>query len=514
MYINKFILGLSASLLTMGALQAQQITPFDISRYSESDMNGTARFKGMSGAFGAVGGDLSALKINPAGSAIFNYNQASFSLSLTNKNNKTNYLNNRESKNYTGLDVGQLGAVFVFNSNDANATMRKFAIAVNYEGTKNLNNDYRMIGTGQTNSLGEYFYQLANGYGVPHHAMGGTNGLNQDYINAGYIANYPGQQTYLAHETFLLNKGKNDGEYEANFGTNQDTYTQGKYVSTDGYNSKFSGNFSAQLGDRVFVGANLNLHLFDYKQSSSAVEFNHASVASGMVSSITYNNHLYTYGTGFSFNLGVIGQITDELRAGIAYESPTWYNLRDEITEGISTIVVDAKQNPAEAYPNVTNIFDRYRLKTPAKYTGSLAYIFNKRGLISVDYGIKDYSNNQFSPKNDGGYKILNNFYRNEMKTASEVRVGAEYRIKQVSLRGGYRFEESPYKNTQYMSDLNSFSAGIGYEFGNSRLDLAYSHSARTYATSVLDMTINNLYENATWKMRENWVTLSYVINF
>ncbi|WP_353103629.1 outer membrane protein transport protein [Myroides odoratus] len=513
MYINKFIFGLSASLLTIGAIQAQEINPLDISRYSESDMNGTARFKGMSGAFGAVGGDLSALKINPAGSAIFNYNQASFSLSLANKSNKTNYLNNSESKNYTGLDVGQLGAVFVFNSNDAQATMRKFAVGVNYESTKNLNNDYRIMGTGQTNSLGEYFYQLANGYQVPHRVLVPGNNQNQDYINAGYIANYPGQQTYLAHETFILNKGSKDGEYEANFGTNQDTYTQGKYVSTDGYNSKFSGNFSAQLGDRIFVGANLNLHLFDYKQTSDAVEINRSNLPAGMVKSITYTNQLYTYGTGFSFNLGVIGQITDELRAGVAYESPTWYSLRDEITQGVATTVVgDAKAYAV--YPAVTNIFERYNLKTPAKYTGSLAYVFNKRGLISVDYSIKDYSNNQFRPKNDGGYSIMNDFYSTEMKTASEFRIGGEYRIKQVSIRGGYRFEESPYKNIKYMGDLNSFSAGIGYEFGDSRLDLAYSHTARSYTTNVLDMTVNNLYDNATWKMKENWVTLSYVINF
>ena len=30
---------------------------------NENDLNGTARFRAMSGAFGAVGGDLSALKI-------------------------------------------------------------------------------------------------------------------------------------------------------------------------------------------------------------------------------------------------------------------------------------------------------------------------------------------------------------------------------------------------------------------------------------------------------------------
>jgi hypothetical protein len=38
-------------------------------RYSQDNLNGTARFRAM-GAFGALGGDLSSLNVNPAGSAI------------------------------------------------------------------------------------------------------------------------------------------------------------------------------------------------------------------------------------------------------------------------------------------------------------------------------------------------------------------------------------------------------------------------------------------------------------
>jgi len=45
-------------------------------RYSTGETEGTARFKSMSGAFGALGGDMSAVSINPAGSAIFNTGEA------------------------------------------------------------------------------------------------------------------------------------------------------------------------------------------------------------------------------------------------------------------------------------------------------------------------------------------------------------------------------------------------------------------------------------------------------
>ena len=39
--------------------------------FSGNDNNGSARFVGMSGAFGALGGDISAMNINPAGIAVY-----------------------------------------------------------------------------------------------------------------------------------------------------------------------------------------------------------------------------------------------------------------------------------------------------------------------------------------------------------------------------------------------------------------------------------------------------------
>ena len=43
----------------------------DVLRYNSYNYEGTSRFNSMGGAFGALGGDLSAISINPAGSSIF-----------------------------------------------------------------------------------------------------------------------------------------------------------------------------------------------------------------------------------------------------------------------------------------------------------------------------------------------------------------------------------------------------------------------------------------------------------
>ena len=43
----------------------------DALRYSNENIQGTARFNSLGGAFGALGGDISSIDINPAGSSVF-----------------------------------------------------------------------------------------------------------------------------------------------------------------------------------------------------------------------------------------------------------------------------------------------------------------------------------------------------------------------------------------------------------------------------------------------------------
>ena len=48
--------------------------------FAKEKIDGTARFNAMSGAFGALGGDLSAIEVNPAGAAVFLKSEFAFSL--------------------------------------------------------------------------------------------------------------------------------------------------------------------------------------------------------------------------------------------------------------------------------------------------------------------------------------------------------------------------------------------------------------------------------------------------
>ena len=446
---------------------------YDAMRFAQTDLNGTARFKAMGGAFGAVGGDFSSLNVNPAGSLIFANNQVGVTLSNFNTCNESNYFGKTTSNNKNSLDINQAGAVFTFINQDRKSDWRKFAFSINYENAKNLDNNIFSAGTNPNNSVDKYFLSYANGVQLGN--------INDSYYYFDELY-YNEQQAYLGYNSYIIDPTLNTGNnttYYTNVATGGNYYQENR-IQTTGYNGKATFNFAGQYTDKWLFGLNLNSHFLDYRQSSNFFETKNNS----NVKDINFNNELYTYGSGFSFQIGTIYKPMKELRIGISYESPTWYRLTDELNQRISTSVKGLSSNPNEYSgvvidPNTTMVFVPYNLQTPSKLTTSFAYIFGKRGLISFDVATKNYANITYRPKQD--FSATNAIMSNELATSSEVRIGGEYKIKKVSLRGGYRWEQSPFKNKTTIGDLTGYSAGFGYNFGYTKLDVAYAYAKRDY---------------------------------
>ncbi len=140
-----------------------------------------------------------------------------------------------------------------------------------------------------------------------------------------------------------------------------------------------------------------------------------------------------------------------------------------------------------------------------------MAFIFGKKGLLSADVSTKDYSTTRFKPKNDLGFSDLNNYMNNALGNALEFRLGGEYKIKQVSIRGGYRFDQSPYKVDQTFGDLTGYSGGVGYSFGENKIDLAYNYEHRKMNQAFLS---SGMTDPARISRYNNNITLSYSVNF
>ncbi|MEG1230342.1 MAG: transporter, partial [Flavobacterium sp.] len=250
--------------LTASILHSQEVS--DALRFSQDNLTGTARFRAMSGAFGALGGDLSSISVNPAGSAIFINNQMGVTFSNQNIKNNSNYFGTQTSDKDNSFILNQVGAIFVFNDRNPNNNWKKIAIGATYENTNNFNNNVFSAGTNPTNSIDNYFLTYANG--IPLGDITGIPYKNQFYDE---------QQAYFGYYGFVINPvnplDKNNTQYTSNVPAGGNYYHENE-IYARGYNSKLSFNISTSYKDRIYFGANLNAHITDYRRSSSFYEDN------------------------------------------------------------------------------------------------------------------------------------------------------------------------------------------------------------------------------------------------
>jgi hypothetical protein len=475
--------------LSMSSVMAQDIS--DAVRYSLDEVQGSARFRAMSGAFGALGGDLSAISINPAGSAIFSRSSGSFSISNLHTQNDVNYFNGFSSSSDNRFDVNQMGVVFLFNNTTEGNPWKKLALSINYDKLSNFDNNWYAVGN-NTNSIDSYFLDHAQGLRLDEISALPGESLEDAYAAIGSYFGYGNQQGFLGYESYILEPFADTDDntsYSSNIAPG--TFNQDYTLVSRGYNGKLSFNIASQFKDNLYLGLNLNSHFIYYNQFTYLYENN--SNAGSLVNEVDFENNLHVNGTGFSFQLGGIIKLTEEFRAGLTYNSPTWYRISEYTSQYLSTLRTENGMNITQNInPNTLNVFPDYKLQSPSKITGSLAYVFGEHGLISFDYSRKDFGNTKFKPTSDSYFSTQNNIINSTLKNASTYKIGGEYRYNQFSFRGGYRFEESPYKDDSFYGDLTGYSFGLGYNFGAMKLDLSFDQSDREmsnrlYAVGLTD---------------------------
>jgi len=128
--MKKIILAL-LGIISLTASYGQNIS--DALRYSTENTQGTARFKAMSGAFGALGGDMSAVSVNPAGSALFNLSHGSLSLSNRSISNVVGYSGSSTKENKDNFQTSK------------NPKKLLYIGSVNYLYLENLKNIYKLL---------------------------------------------------------------------------------------------------------------------------------------------------------------------------------------------------------------------------------------------------------------------------------------------------------------------------------------------------------------------------------
>ncbi len=119
------------------AVGAGAQTIYDATNIAQKELNGTARFVGMGGAMGALGGDISTIGTNPAGIGIYRSNDAMFTFGYSMTGTESNYVGNKFETNKNRWSFDNAG--FVIASKIGNHTpLRYVNFGFNYHKSKSF----------------------------------------------------------------------------------------------------------------------------------------------------------------------------------------------------------------------------------------------------------------------------------------------------------------------------------------------------------------------------------------
>ena len=457
----------------------------DILRYSTSDLNGTARYTAMGGAFGALGGDFGALNNNPAAGSVFEHTQFSITTSsIRNQTNATYFESSYESKNRDS-EFDQVGFALVLK-NTIESPWSKISFAFNYQKTANFNDAFEADGYNST-GVDQYFLNNAQGFELSNFQIRSDENESDLYLYLGENVGFDAQQGFLGYQSFIIDAVVDESTnraYISNVSSGSEGYLHEYVTQRSGGIKKYTFNFSGEYLNKYNVGININSHKLEYREVNDFYEGNYAD--SSTLNAFRFNNELLSFGEGVSFQVGAIAKLNKQIRFGLSYESPTWFSITEETTEFVASN--DGSNITIE--PDVINIYPEYRFKTPSKYSGSFAYIFGQKGLISVDYTQVNYDKAQFNEPNDGSLNNQNDAIKNNVNAAGILRVGGEYRFGNYSIRAGYIKQGASLKNFDNSSSSKSIGGGIN--FGGSSLDLSIVNSKfngqkQLFATGLTD---------------------------
>ncbi|MEJ5104671.1 OmpP1/FadL family transporter [Chryseobacterium sp. MYb328] len=262
----------------------------------------------------------------------------------------------------------------------------------------------------------------------------------------------------------------------------------GHQYSRFGNLSKMSFGVGANYNHSFYIGAGLNFFNATVDQGDIAA-FN--SLDNNSVRYFDKQDSPYwERSSGFSASVGVIGKLSPNFRLGASLETPTFWNIDREFS---------FYDNPT--YGNGIGTENR-KFTSPLKATVSAAFVASKNFSLNVDYtlGLTKPDYKVYS----GIESELNSFFKENYKNMSEVRVGAEYRVQQLRLRGGYSYLSNPldaltiprfdsagnvgdqsYSNLM-LSDRNLVSFGIGYDFKSFYIDASYQNISSKYSNPFM----------------------------
>ncbi len=484
----------------MMALPTMAQETYQMAQLETQDLNGTARYVGMSGAMNALGADISTIGSNPAGIGIFRHGQLTFSGGLLRQNGVEKV--GKQHKMNPSFD--QLGFVY---STKPNYSGTRVSFAFNYHKSRN-------------------FSQILSAAAGLNRAS--QNKLTSMKFNSGVIGSYNkegnnGAGSFNEYEYAItsVDRAYIDELLKSDTDNGVDWYDANQYAwwqENHGFISNFDFNISASFNDRVFLGATIgvkDVHYHTDMRYMEAMDFSPNDA--NPLGSIFQEEVEKITGTGVDFSLGAIFLPIEgsPFRIGAWLKSPTFYDLDNRVDmemKGAPYI-----NSAASVYNGfMSHRFSDYNFKfnTPWKFGLAMGSTIGNQFAFDVEYEFADYNSTDARQDNNDYYdyyygdvysttssdKEMNRSVKQALKGVSTFRVGFEYKpVPELAFRMGYNYVSPMYdkygfrdptlqargNNLSARTDFtnwretNRVTAGLGYKFAKKwNLDLAYQFAS------------------------------------
>ena len=476
--------------LTLAAVIGHAQSAYDAFLFSEDNYEGTARSVAMGNAFTALGGDLGAVGINPAATAVAKYAQISFTPALTVYSNTTQgkspyadgtlpYFERQYKNTQAAFSVPNVGMTFYWDTNRKTGLKGvSFGFVANRTNSWN-ENIYAAGRNSTTTFMGSMAANAtANGY------RGSELNLESayDYYNwkdvvgyhSGMISTFGGyDDEFVGASEIIYDR---NGSIEIALGGPIDQ-EYGRSVSGSKYEYLFNLGFN--VSDFAYIGANLGFSSMDYSYSEyfkeTAIDPADFEIGldNGSTMYFSQMKYMYDYSVQTSGVFGKFGVIITPgfgLRIGAAIQTPTASTITERWQHSGETQFTERKY---DAYASSQQGEDRYSFRQPYKANFGIAYTLGQLGVISADYEYCDYSTMKFkrSGINDGRdyFNDINAEIRQIFGASHTLRAGVEVKpLSVLAVRAGYNLTTSPEMYSSWGDRLprlftQNASFGLGY---------------------------------------------------
>jgi hypothetical protein len=471
-----------AGLISCTLLQAQNET--DALRYSRLGFGGTARYNAMGGAFGALGGDMSVICVNPAGLAIYRKNELTFTPSFFNQRVSSTYNGTFSDDARFNFRFDNFGFVFAgVNDTKSDEGWQSVGFGVAYTRLASFQSNVRMTGQATT-SLMDAWSKTASGTGP-----GGLDAFNEG----------------LAWNTWMLNTLPGDSTRYTDTIPDGTLLNQTKTIESRGGVGEWTFGLAGNYSNRLYIGASIGIPQVKYEEIAKYSEEEVNDTVSNF-SYLSFRQNLVTKGSGFNFRVGLIYRATDFLRMGIAVHTPSILRLNDTYQSDMTSLIGGVNRQDESPQGR----FD-YTVRTPLRTVLSLGIIIGKRGLISADYEYVDYSDARLR-SSQFAFNTANDAIRSKYQAASNLRVGGELNLAPLSFRAGFALYGSPYTSAVNNNATRTYiTGGFGYRDpeGNFFVDGTILTSQMKDKYYFYDQSLANPVENK-WSVVNVMLTVGF----